>query len=85
MLPVRSSMRYVSAGTKLRDRSCGECLKAAMEERKVTVRELSRRTGLSERCITYLRNGKREGNFNTWRRIAGALGTRVIEEVVDAR
>lgn len=77
-------MRYVTPLTPMNDGSCGECLKRVMAEQGVTVAELSRRTGLSERCIRYLRAGKSQGNFFTWRKIANVLGKKLVEEVIDA-
>ena len=75
-------LRNVGGVRKVPDRSCGSCLKDAMSEAGVTVGELSRRTGLSTKTITNLRNGRSEGNFNTWRKIANALGKKVVEDVI---
>lgn len=67
--------------TKMDDASSGKALKAAMEERKVTVKALSAATGLSDRTITALRSGRSAGNFATWRAISRALRVPVDELV----
>lgn len=64
------------------DRSCGSCLREAMSEAGVTVKELSLRTGLNTKTITNLRSGRSEGNFDTWRKIASVLGKKVVEDVI---
>lgn len=55
-------------------RGAGAALKQWMEETKTTVKQLSAATGISERTITALRNGKSAGNFATWRIICRRTG-----------
>ena len=75
-------MRNVGGVRKVPDRSCGSCLREAMSEAGVTVKELSLRTGLNTKTITNLRSGRSEGNFDTWRKIASVLGKKVVEDVI---
>ena len=62
-------------------RGAAAALKQWMEETKTTVRQLSAATGISERTITALRNGKSAGNFATWRIICRRTGLN-IEEIM---
>lgn len=54
----------------------GNGLKQMMAEKKVTIDQLSKSTGLSRRTIQRLRaNGS--GTLASWRKIARALGCRI--------
>lgn len=71
-------MRPTTPLSPLRDESQGERLRAKMEERGMTVADLARATGLSERTIVNLRAGK-SGYMATWRAVARALRCRIDE------
>lgn len=55
----------------------GERLSEIMTEKGVSVRELSRRTGLSLSAIRKLRGSHMVGNLYTWNEIAKALDVSV--------
>lgn len=67
-------MRYMTPTGEVNDFTNGSALKSAMDERGVTVAQLSKATGLSTRTITAIRNGKSGGNGATWVAISRALG-----------
>lgn len=54
-------------------------LKEWMLATNTTVKQLSASTGISERTITALRNGKSIGNFATWRIICRRTGLDINE------
>lgn len=76
---------YMTEGTRLRDMSCGEMLVEAMTRNHVTVTELSRMTGLSDKVIRNLRNGRSQGTTATWAKIARAINIDMNEIIRRAR
>lgn len=57
----------------------GDALRRWMADNRVTVKSLSETTGLSERTITALRQGKVNGNLATWRIICRRTGLSMDE------
>ncbi len=57
----------------------GAALRSWMADNKMTVKALSESTGLSERTITSLRQGKANGNLATWRIICRRTGMSMDE------
>lgn len=57
----------------------GAVLKKWMADNGVTVKRLSKMTGLSERTITGLRSGRTVGNFATWRIICRRTGLDIAQ------
>lgn len=76
---------YVTGGTRLRDMSCGEMLVDAMTRNHVTVGQLSEMTGLSDKVIRNLRNGRSQGTTATWAKIARAINIDMNEIIRRAR
>lgn len=76
---------YMTEGTRLRDMSCGEMLVDAMKRNRVTVGQLSEMTGLSDKVIRNLRNGRSQGTTATWAKIARAISIDMNEIIRRAR
>lgn len=57
---------------------------AAREEKKITQKELSAKTGITQADISRLENGEANPSLKTLKRVAEALGKKLHIEFVDA-
>lgn len=58
---------------------------AAREEKKITQKELSAKTGITQADISRLENGEANPSLKTLKRVAEALGKKLHIEFIDAR
>lgn len=77
-------MRLQNRSTRceLEDKSKGKKLKSVLKDKKVSQKELSQLTGLTEKCISNLCKGTTIGYMATWIKIARVLNI-PIEELLE--